>query len=47
MDLGVDRQTASGRTDDFVGLSVQEVEVPLPTLLRVSVDVRVVPLTTL
>ena len=29
----------------FIGLSVQEVEVPLPTLLGVSVDVRVVPLT--
>ena len=31
----------------FVGLSVQEVEVPFPTLLRFSVDVRVVPLTSL
>ena len=31
----------------FVGLSIQEVEVPLPTLLGLSVDVRVVPLTTL
>ena len=31
----------------FVGFSVQEVEVPLPTLLGVSIDVRVVPLTSL
>ena len=31
----------------FVGLSIQEVKVPLLSLLEVSVDVRVVPLTTL
>ena len=47
MDLGIHSQTASGRTDGFVGFSIQEVEVPLPTLLGVSVDVFVVPLTPL
>ena len=31
----------------FVGLSVQKVEVPLPTLLGDSIDIRVVPLTSL
>ena len=31
----------------FVGLSIQEVEVPLPSLLGVSIDVRIVPLTSL
>ena len=31
----------------FVGLSIQEVEVPLPTLLGDSIDIRVVPLTSL
>ena len=31
----------------LVGLSILDVELPLPTVLRVSVDVRVVPLTTL
>ena len=30
-----------------IPFSIQEVKVPLPTLLRVSVGVRVVPLTTL
>ena len=31
MDLGIHRQTASGRTDGFCWSSVQEVEVPLPS----------------
>ena len=31
----------------FVGLSVQKVEMPLPTLLGDSIDIRVVPLTSL
>ena len=31
----------------FVGLSVHKVEVPLPTLLGDSIDIRVVPLTSL
>lgn len=44
MDLGIRHQIVSEQTDGFVVLSVQEVEMPLPTLLGVSVDVCVTPL---
>ena len=41
------RATLQNEPMVFVGLSVQKVEVPLPTLLGDSIDIRVVPLTSL